>query len=93
MGFYEWINRKKITQEKKYYTREEVMKHKNHDDCWIIYKNKIYDVTKFLNSHPGGKNIILKYAGLDCTKDFDKSHEYINIDEVLFNEMKGYIIN
>ena len=30
----------------------------------------VYDVTLFLTRHPGGKRIILKQAGNDCSEDF-----------------------
>ena len=57
----------------KYYTRNEVAKHSTEEDCWIIIKNKIYDITKFLKRHPGG-SAPLRYAGIDTTKVFHKIH-------------------
>ena len=53
------------------YTIYEVAKHNKEDDCWIIAKNNVYDVSKFINIHPGSKNAILKHAGKICDIDFD----------------------
>lgn len=56
-------------------TTEEVAKHNKEDDCWVILYGEVYDVTKFLNDHPGGKQAILIYAGKECTEEFDMLHE------------------
>jgi alkylation response protein AidB-like acyl-CoA dehydrogenase/predicted heme/steroid binding protein len=56
------------------YTLEEVSQHSSENDCWIVVDNVVYDVTKFLKSHPGGKGIILKLAGRDCTSEFYDFH-------------------
>lgn len=53
---------------------QEVSKHNTKTDCWVIVHGKAYDVTHFLNEHPGGSAIILKYAGKDATKAFDPIH-------------------
>ncbi|WWD17560.1 hypothetical protein CI109_102001 [Kwoniella shandongensis] len=53
---------------------EEVQKHKTRDDCWVIIDGKIYDVTEFLDQHPGGAEIILANAGKDATKIFKPLH-------------------
>jgi alkylation response protein AidB-like acyl-CoA dehydrogenase len=34
----------------------------------------VYDVTKFLATHPGGKKPVLKQAGTDASKQFDAFH-------------------
>lgn len=53
---------------------EEVQKHNSKSDCWVIIHGKAYDVTDFLQEHPGGSAIIVKYAGKDATKAFDPIH-------------------
>jgi len=52
------------------FTKEDVSKHNQPDDCWIIIEDNVYDVTKFLDDHPGGRDILLECAGTDCTTDF-----------------------
>jgi cytochrome b involved in lipid metabolism len=36
------------------YTIDEVSKHNKHDDAWVIYRGYVYDITYFINKHPGG---------------------------------------
>jgi len=42
--------------------------------CWVIIQNKVYDVTEFLPDHPGGAEIILRYAGRDATSVYEPIH-------------------
>ena len=44
---------------------------KDFTDIWIVFEDSIYDVTHYIDSHPGGTEIIMQYAGQDCTKDFN----------------------
>ncbi|KAJ3825197.1 hypothetical protein EV361DRAFT_891207 [Lentinula raphanica] len=44
---------------------DELAAHAVPTSCWISYKAKVYDITSFLQDHPGGDDIILKYAGQD----------------------------
>lgn len=44
---------------------------KDSHEIWIVIKDSVYDVTKFTEVHPGGSELILEYAGRDCTKDFN----------------------
>ncbi|WVQ83117.1 hypothetical protein IAT38_005255 [Cryptococcus sp. DSM 104549] len=53
---------------------EEVQKHNRADDCWVIINGNVYDVTEFLENHPGGPEIIIANAGKDATKIFTPLH-------------------
>jgi len=59
----------------KSFTAAEVAKHKTADDCWVVLENKVYNVTDFLDDHPGGKGAILLYGGKDATKEFLMLHK------------------
>ncbi|KAL0337350.1 UNVERIFIED_CONTAM: cytochrome-like protein [Sesamum calycinum] len=53
----------------KAYTKAEVSLHNKRTDCWIIIKDKVYDVTSYVEEHPGG-DAILTHAGDDSTEGF-----------------------
>ncbi|EGR27818.1 nuclear movement protein related, putative [Ichthyophthirius multifiliis] len=58
------------------YTKQQVAQHNNENDAWIIIQNKIYDVTGYLNYHPGGKHKLMLGVGKDGTMLFDKYHSW-----------------
>ena len=49
----------------------EVRKHNDQNDCWIIVGKYVYDVTTFLDRHPGSKKAILRHAGDICDHHFE----------------------
>ena len=46
---------------------EDVQLHNKEKDAWITHRGKVYDVSDFLERHPGGKDILVSYAGQDVT--------------------------
>ncbi|XWS47242.1 hypothetical protein CRYUN_Cryun14cG0135900 [Craigia yunnanensis] len=56
--------------EGKVYTLTEVSQHNNAKDCWLVIEGKVYNVTKFLEDHPGGDDVLLSATGKDATDDF-----------------------
>ncbi|KAI8871534.1 cytochrome b5, partial [Ramicandelaber brevisporus] len=52
-------------------TIAEVAKHSKKSDLWVIISNKVYDVTKFVDEHPGGEEVINELAGADATEGFE----------------------
>lgn len=51
----------------KIFTYKEVAEAEGH----IIINDKVYDVSEFVNEHPGGDEIIVEFFGQDCTQDFE----------------------
>lgn len=50
-------------------TAAEVALHNREDDCWLIIDGKVFDVTPFVDAHPGG-SAIYAHAGQDVSKGF-----------------------
>ncbi|TLD20405.1 hypothetical protein PspLS_08788 [Pyricularia sp. CBS 133598] len=74
-------------------TAEELGRHQSPDDCWIAVHKKVWDVTEFLDEHPGGSEIILQYAGKDATAAYDGIHAPGMLEETLAPEkFKGTFI-
>eukprot|EP00967_Tisochrysis_lutea_P124981 scaffold209583_cov15-Tisochrysis_lutea.AAC.1 len=44
---------------------------------------QVYDITPYLNFHPGGRDILLKAAGKDGTSLFMKYHPWVNIGALM----------
>ncbi|KAI4326386.1 hypothetical protein MLD38_031707 [Melastoma candidum] len=55
----------------KVFTLTEVSQHSKSKDCWLIIDGKVYDVTKFMDDHPGGDEVLLTSTGKDATDDFE----------------------
>lgn len=53
------------------YTLQEVAQHASETDCWMAIEGKVYDVTKFVSQHPGGKAIV-NGCGKDATELFNE---------------------
>ncbi|XP_020213413.1 cytochrome b5 [Cajanus cajan] len=57
--------------ERRVFTLSQVSQHKSNKDCWVVINGRVLDVTKFLEEHPGGEEVILEVGGNDATKEFD----------------------
>ncbi|XP_037551720.1 cytochrome b5 [Nematolebias whitei] len=55
----------------KFYTFEDVRVHNMSKDTWLIIHNKVYDVSSFLEEHPGGEEVLLEQGGADATESFE----------------------
>ncbi|CAI7574842.1 unnamed protein product [Penicillium discolor] len=64
----------------------DIQTHRVEGDCWIAIHGSVYDVSSFLNSHPGGKAILLQHAGTDATRAFQDVHPAEMLDEYLTSD-------
>ncbi len=51
------------------------------DLVWTLIDNKVYDITNYINMHPGGKKNILKGKFKDASKEFHASHRGLDISK------------
>ncbi|KAF0884201.1 CYB5B protein, partial [Crocuta crocuta] len=54
-----------------YYRLEEVAKHNSMKEIWLVIHGRVYDVTRFLNEHPGGEEVLMEQAGADASESFE----------------------
>ncbi|KAH8660030.1 cytochrome b2 [Xylariales sp. PMI_506] len=61
----------------------EVSKHRSADSCWVVIHGNVWDVTNFINDHPGGVDVIMKCAGTDATEAYEDVHNAELVSETL----------
>lgn len=86
-GFMDWL---RLTANKHLAKRitggvdhEELIKHNTKEDCWVHLFGTVYDVTKYLDFHPGGIPELLRGAGRDATPLFNQYHAWVNYESFL----------
>eukprot|EP00938_MAST-03A_sp_MAST-3A-sp1_P005246 g5246.t1 len=74
---------------------DEVQKHNTEDDCWLAIKGKVYDVTPFLDDHPGGPEVVTDCAGTESTDAFEDIGHSVQAREQLaqhlIGDLDGYV--
>ncbi|KAF9420121.1 hypothetical protein HW555_003534 [Spodoptera exigua] len=50
---------------------DEVKRHNTRKSVWMVIRNEVYDVTSFVDEHPGGEDPMLDAAGQDATIAFE----------------------
>ena len=56
------------------YTMEKVRENNSASSCWSIISGNVYDLTKWISSHPGGRSAITGICGRDGTSSFNGRH-------------------
>jgi cytochrome b involved in lipid metabolism len=52
----------------------EIKKHNTKSDCWSIVNGKVYNLTPYVQKHPGGSAVIANICGRDGTSSFTNQH-------------------
>uniref|UniRef100_U3IIR8 Cytochrome b5 type B n=1 Tax=Anas platyrhynchos platyrhynchos TaxID=8840 RepID=U3IIR8_ANAPP len=53
------------------FTLQEVARRNCSREAWLVIHGRVYDVTRFLEEHPGGEEVLLEQAGKDATESFE----------------------
>ncbi len=71
------------------YTLEKVKANASATSCWSVIKGNVYDLTKWIGSHPGGESAILSLCGVDGSAAFASQHEGKSKPE---SRLSGYLL-
>jgi cytochrome b involved in lipid metabolism len=73
------------------YTATDLLEHTDEFSCWFVLFGVVYDVSAFIDQHPGGRGIILAQCGTDATAMFptEKKHD---VDLLMTEGFSSYII-
>ena len=52
-------------------TRAQIAAKTDRSDVWMVLHGKVYNVSKYLDEHPGGEEVLLDKGGADATEDFE----------------------
>ncbi len=76
----------------KQYTLKEVASHCHVESCWMVVLDKVYDLTDFIEYHPGGYEIMLEYGGSDATNAFIEKPHTIEATDMLEKYLIGELV-
>jgi cytochrome b involved in lipid metabolism len=71
-----------------HYTAGDVAGHATRNDCWFILYDVVYDITDYVDIHPGGSSQIYDECGTDATLEYARNHG----KSVVNNHGKSYKI-
>ncbi len=77
------------------YTLAQVATHKDTTSCWTVIRTGVYDLTAWINQHPGGKESIIGLCGKDGTAFFEAQHGGQGNPEATLKKLKigNYKVN
>ncbi|PYI23848.1 Inositolphosphorylceramide-B hydroxylase, partial [Aspergillus violaceofuscus CBS 115571] len=76
------------------FTPAEIELHNNAKSCYVTLGSKVYDVTEFVDGHPGGEDLVLEYAGKDVTEILRDESSHVHSDsayEILEECQIGFV--
>ncbi|TGJ87541.1 hypothetical protein E0Z10_g1222 [Xylaria hypoxylon] len=71
----------------------DVAKHNTKQDCWVIINGHVWNVTDWLDNHPGGVDAIFPHAGQDASAAYNGQHEKDLVFSTLPNSYLGEQLN
>jgi cytochrome b involved in lipid metabolism len=54
----------------------EIVKHNKSSDCWMLISGKVYNITSYFGSHPGGNSPMTATCGIDATVAYATKNAY-----------------
>jgi len=66
--------------------------HKAVDDAWTAINGRVYNITPYLDYHPGGVKELMRVAGRDGSTLFASTHAWVNVEFMLDECLVGFLV-
>ena len=73
-------------------SKTELKKHNTRKDAWMAINGKVYNVTAYMEYHPGGWDELVRGAGIDATDLFNEVHRWVNYESMLAACLVGKLV-
>lgn len=73
-------------------TLAELRLHATPDDAWMAIRGLVYNVTPYINFHPGGGPELMRAAGADGTYLFDEAHRWVGVEGIMQHCLIGTLV-
>jgi cytochrome b involved in lipid metabolism len=70
-------------------TAAEIATHNSRSDCWSIVRGNVYNLTSYVQKHPGGASVIANICGKDGSRAFTNFH---NSQSKPNNVLSGFLL-
>lgn len=75
------------------YKLSEIKKHNKENDLWMVVNGEVFNMTMYLDYHPGGAKKLMLGAGRDATSLFNKYHPWVNYHNLAGKLKIGYLVD
>ncbi|KAG8776734.1 fatty acid alpha-hydroxylase [Serendipita sp. 398] len=73
------------------YALEDLEIERKKGNVWITRNGKVYDVTTFVDDHPGGDDLIRQFAGKDIGEAMEDEEEHVHSDSA-YTMLEEYLV-
>lgn len=76
------------------FVASELATHNTAKSCYVTIGTRVFDVTDFIDSHPGGGELVLEYGGKDVTEILKDEDSHLHSEaayEVLEDSLIGFL--
>ncbi|XP_063243399.1 cytochrome b5 reductase 4 isoform X2 [Bacillus rossius redtenbacheri] len=72
-------------------TPSQLARHNKRSDAWLAIRGRVYNVTRYMDFHPGGAEELMKGVGRDATQLFNQVHAWVNFESLLQKCQVGHL--
>ncbi|MRG97864.1 cytochrome b5 domain-containing protein [Polyangium spumosum] len=73
-------------------SRAEVARHDRPEDCWLVIRGKVYDVSDYIAAHPAPPRTITEHCGEESTTAFETKERGRSHSPQAWQLLESYLV-